>query len=59
MTVFVLLFGPRLLALSPLVFLVGWARWQVRAHTVLQAIAGTCLAIVVTVVTFQLFGIQL
>ncbi|GHO89392.1 hypothetical protein [Dictyobacter formicarum] len=58
-TVFVLLFGPRWLALSPLVFLVGWARWQVRAHTVLQAIAGTCLAVFVTVATFHLFGIQL
>lgn len=31
-TVFVLLFGPALLVLSPLVPLVGWARWQARAH---------------------------
>jgi hypothetical protein len=57
-TAFVLLFGPRLLVLSPLVLVVGWARWQVRAHTVYQAIAGTILAVTVTVVTFFLFGIH-
>jgi membrane-associated phospholipid phosphatase len=57
-TVFVILFGPRLLVLSPLVLLIGWARWQVRAHTIYQAIAGTILAVVVTVATFFLFGIH-
>jgi hypothetical protein len=31
-TVLVLLFGPLALLLAPLVPLVGWARWQVRAH---------------------------
>jgi hypothetical protein len=56
-TVLVLHFGPFLLLLSPFVILVGWARWQVRAHTPLQAFAGTVLAISVTVATFWLFGI--
>ena len=57
-TVFVLLFGPLMLVLSPLVLVVGWARWQVRAHSIYQAIAGTILAVVVTIVTFFLFGIR-
>jgi hypothetical protein len=56
-TVFVLMFGPHFLLLSPLVVLVGWARWQVHAHTVLQACAGASLAIGVTVGIFWLFGV--
>ena len=56
-TVFALLFGPRFLFLSPLVALVGWARWQVHAHTALQACVGASLAIGVTVAIFYLFGI--
>jgi membrane-associated phospholipid phosphatase len=58
-TVFALLFGPRLLILSPLVLLVGWARWQVRAHTLFQALAGTALAVTVTIMTFLVFRIQI
>lgn len=57
-TVFVLLFGPRLLWLTPLVALVGWARWQVRAHTLWQALAGTALAVGVTVLLFWLFRVR-
>lgn len=56
-TVFTLMFGPRLLLLSPLVALVAWARWQVRAHTALQALAGTALAVSVTVAVFWLCGL--
>lgn len=56
-TVFALLFGPRLWLLSPLVIVVGWARWQVRAHTVLQACVGASLAIGVTVGTFWVFRV--
>src|SRR5260370_31737809 len=56
-TVCVLLFGPRFLFLSPLVALVGWARWKVRAHTLLQALAGTALAVSVTVTLFWMFGV--
>lgn len=49
--------GPLFYWLAPLVVLVGWARWQVRAHSVLQAVAGTLLAVFVTVVVCQLFGV--
>ncbi len=56
-TVCLLLFGPRVLWLSPLIALVGWARWQVRAHTLLQALAGTVLAVSVTLLVFRLFGV--
>jgi hypothetical protein len=53
-TVFVLLFAPILLVMSPLVALVGWARWRVGAQTVAQAIVATILAVVITVGTFWL-----
>ena len=56
-TVFVLMFGPRFLFLSALVVLVGWARWQVGAHTLPQALAGTALAVSVTVTLFWMFGV--
>jgi hypothetical protein len=58
-TVFVLLFGPLLLVLTPLVALVGWARWRVGAHTVAQAVVATILAVVITVGTFWLMGVPL
>jgi hypothetical protein len=48
-TDFVLIFGPILLVLTPLVALVGWARWRVGAHTVAQAVVATILAVVITV----------
>jgi len=54
-TVFCVMFGPWYLFLSPLVVLVGWARWRVRAHTPLQAVAGTALAVGVAVITLWLF----
>ena len=57
-TAFVLLFGPLCLLLSPLVLLVGWARWQVRAHTPLQALAGTLLAVSVALAIFWLFEVH-
>lgn len=56
-TVFVLLFGPLLLVLTPLVALVGWARWRVGAHTVAQAVVATILAVVITVGTFWLMRV--
>jgi hypothetical protein len=49
-TIIVLLFGPILLVLSPLVVLVGWARWRVGEHTVAQAV-------VITVATFWLLRV--
>ena len=56
-TVCCLLWGPLCLFLSPLILLVGWARWQLRAHTWFQALAGTILAISVTILTYRLFGL--
>jgi hypothetical protein len=56
-TVFVLMFGPLFLVLSPLVGIVAWARWQVGAHTLLQAVAGMVLAVSVTVTLFWAFGV--
>ena len=56
-TVFGLLFGPLLLVLTPLVALVGWARWWVGAHTVAQAVVATVLSVVITVGTFWLMGV--
>lgn len=56
-TVFVLLFGPLYFLLAPLVPLVAWARWKVRAHTPLQALAGMVLAVTVTVLLFWAFGL--
>jgi hypothetical protein len=52
----VLVLSPLCLLLTPLVVLVGWARWRVRAHTIPQALAGTLLAVCVTVSVFFLFG---
>lgn len=56
-TAFVFLLGPYSLVLSPLVLLVGWARWKVHAHTIAQAVAGTFLAVVVTTGIFFLFRV--
>lgn len=56
-TVLSLVFGPLCLLLSPLIALVGWARWRVNAHTVLQVLAGTALAMLVTFGLFRLFGL--
>ncbi|MBO0796063.1 MAG: hypothetical protein J2P36_34670, partial [Ktedonobacteraceae bacterium] len=56
-TICCLLFGPALLVLSPLILLVGWARWNVRAHTPLQAFLGSILAVSVTTLIFWLFGV--
>lgn len=55
LTTCLLLFGPALLLLTPLVVCIGWARWRVRAHTLFQAGVGTLLAILVTLVVFWLF----
>ena len=52
-----LIVGPLLFLLAPLILLVGCARWLVRAHTLLQACAGTALAGSITVLTFWLFGV--
>jgi hypothetical protein len=56
-TVLVLIFGPLALGLTPLVPLVGWARWQMHAHTLAQAVAGTALAVAIAFGVFWAFGI--
>ena len=56
-TIFWLVFGSLAAVLVPMVVLVAWARWRVGAHTPLQALAGTVLAVSVTVGTCWLFGI--
>jgi hypothetical protein len=55
--VFVLLFGPYFLLLSPLIVLAGGVCWQVRAYMQSQALAGTILAIGVTIGTFWVFRV--
>ena len=54
-TICYLLVGPLLLLLSPLVVLVGWARWKAEAHSPLQAVCGATLAVLVTLATFWVF----
>jgi hypothetical protein len=56
-TVLPLLFGWPALVLVPLVPRVGWARWQVRAHTVARVVAAVLIAVAVTVANFWLFGV--
>ncbi len=56
-TVLLLVFGPLLLVVSPLIVLVGWARWRLRAHTLLQMGISVVLAVGVTVGMFRLFGV--
>lgn len=57
-TVFCLLAGPGFLMLSPLVAVVAWARWKLKAHTLLQALCGLGLGVAATVVTYSFFGIR-
>jgi len=52
-----LLVTPRAYGLVPLIAVVGWARWRVRAHTPMQAAAGAALAAVVTFAVVGLFGL--
>ena len=54
-TVLVLVFGPALLAVWPLVALIAWSRVQVGDHTPAQVLAGVALGIVVNGIIFPLF----
>jgi membrane-associated phospholipid phosphatase len=49
------LFGSRPVPFYVLIPLVGWSRVYLRAHTVLQVIAGTLLAVVSTLIFFRFF----
>jgi len=44
-------------SLTPLIALVGWARWRVKAHTPMQAAAGAFLASAVTIAVYLLYGL--
>jgi len=52
-----LLVSPRAFWLSPLIVLVGWARWRVGAHSPSQALSGFALASAVTWLVYRLFGL--
>jgi hypothetical protein len=58
-TALVFVLGPLCFLLSPLALVLGWARWQVRAHTPWQSVGGAGLAVCITVVTFLAFGVHL
>lgn len=51
------IFGGRPAPFYVLVPLVGWSRVYLRAHTLLQVIAGTALAIVTTLLFFRIFHV--
>jgi membrane-associated phospholipid phosphatase len=53
-TVLLLVFGPALLVVWPLVALIGWSRVQVGDHTPAQVLAGVTLGIVVNATVFPL-----
>lgn len=57
-TVLCLLTSPGFLALVPLVALVAWARWKLKAHSLLQALSGAMLGVIVVIITFWLFGMR-
>ncbi|MGD0051199.1 MAG: phosphatase PAP2 family protein [Vulcanimicrobiaceae bacterium] len=51
------LFGARPAPFYALIPLVGWSRVYLRAHTVLQVIAGTLLALTTTLIFFRIFHV--
>jgi membrane-associated phospholipid phosphatase len=53
LTILALAIGPVLLALAPIVVLVGWARVELRDHTLGQVLAGSGLGIVVAAAVFS------
>ncbi len=54
LTVCTILFGPTVLALAPVIPLIGWARIELAAHTPAQVAAGALLGAAVSGVTFSL-----
>ena len=55
-TVLLLVFGPALLAVWPLVGVIAWSRVQVGDHTAAQVLAGVALGVVVNATVFSLLG---
>jgi membrane-associated phospholipid phosphatase len=54
--VLLLVFGPALLAVWPLVGVIAWSRVQVGDHTAAQVLAGVALGVVVNATVFSLLG---
>ncbi len=54
LTVFTLLFGPGMLALVPLLPLIGWSRMELRDHTFFQVFAGALIGSVVSGSAFMI-----
>ena len=53
-TIFLLVLGPPLLVLGPLISLVIWARCRLNAHTLAQTLMGTLVAVTITLCVFRL-----
>ncbi|MDE2572247.1 MAG: hypothetical protein KGM44_06960 [bacterium] len=53
-----LLYGREPLPLLLLIPLVGWSRWYLRSHTVMQVVAGALLGAATTAIFFHLFNIH-
>jgi membrane-associated phospholipid phosphatase len=53
-TVLLVVFGPALLAVWPLVAVIAWSRVQVGDHTTAQVLAGVALGVVVNAMVFPL-----
>lgn len=58
LVVLTLLYGTQTLPFLILIPMVGWARVYLKAHTLLQVIAGSALAIGSTILFFQLFHVK-
>ncbi len=58
LVVLTLLYGEQTLPFLVLIPMVGWARWYLKSHTVLQVIAGAALACGSTVLFFHIFHVK-
>jgi membrane-associated phospholipid phosphatase len=58
-TVFVILFGPWMLLIAPLVLAVAWARVRLGDHTATQVVAGTLIGALISGLAFSLFMMAL
>ena len=58
-TIFVILFGPWMLLMAPLVMAVGWARVRLGDHTAMQVAAGTFIGALVSGIAFTVFMIAI
>jgi membrane-associated phospholipid phosphatase len=58
-TVFVVLFGPWMILIAPLIVAVGWARVRLGDHTAAQVVAGTLIGALVSALAFSLLMMAL